>query len=231
VTIDPARLRASIPFFREIAPEVLARIVPYIAEKTYKKGAIIFFEGDEGDEIYFIRSGAVNIYSFDGVKKVILAFLREGEYFGEMALIKPGLLRSATAETTQATKVYTLRRGDFERLIENNPRLAFHLLDYTMERLRRANQQIYDLTFLTVRTRIIKRLLRLAQEYGTPTSQGTVIGLKLTHQQLAEMVGAVRETVSKVLSELQEEGLIKIQAKMIIVPDEEALTRKIHEEQ
>jgi CRP/FNR family transcriptional regulator, cyclic AMP receptor protein len=230
VSIDAARLRTTIPFFREIAPDVLNNIIPFMYEKTFKKGSIIFFEGDEGDEIFFIRSGAVNIYSFDGVKKVILAFLQEGDYFGEMALIKPGLYRSATAETTQMTKLYTLRRGDFEKLIMENPRLAFHLLDYTMERLRRANQQIYDLTFLNVRTRIIKRLIRLGEEYGTMTQHGLQIGLKVTHQQMAEMVGAVRETVTKVLLELQEVGLISIKSKMILIPDQELLERKLRED-
>jgi len=230
VSIDAARLRATIPFFKEIAPDVLDHIIPFMYEKTFKKGSIIFFEGDEGDEIFFIRSGAVNIHSFDGVKKVILAFLQEGDYFGEMALIKPGLYRSATAETTQLTRLYTLRRNDFEKLIMDNPTLAFHLLGDTMERLRRANQQIYDLTFLNVRTRIVKRLIRLSEEFGATTPQGVRIELKITHQQMAEMVGAVRETVTKVLLELQESGLIRIRDKKILLPDPDLLERKLREE-
>lgn len=230
MSIDTALLRATVPLFREIEPEVLDKIIPFMSEKTYKKGAIIFLEGDEGDEIYFIRSGAVHIYSFDGMKRVILAHLQEGDYFGEMALIKPGLYRSATAETIQATKLYALRRTDFQKLLIANPGLALHLLDDSMERLRRANQQIYDLTFLNVRTRIMKRLVRLGEDYGTQTPDGVLIGLKVTHQQMAEMVGAVRETVTKVLIELQEAGLINIQRKMILLPDPERLAKALQEE-
>ncbi|WP_276352878.1 Crp/Fnr family transcriptional regulator [Cohnella caldifontis] len=224
--IDAAKLRLSIPFFREIEPGLLARIVPFMFEKKFRKGQIIFLEGDEGDEIYFIGSGAVGIYTFDKAKKVTLAFLREGEYFGEMALLKPGLVRSATAETLMPTRLYALRKSDFQTLIEQDRNLAFHLLDYTMERLRKANQQIYDLTFLNVKTRIVKRLLLLGEEYG-----GTRIPVKITHQQLADMVGAARETVSKVLQELQDQGLIEIKDKTFRLIDPATLERKLLEDQ
>lgn len=230
MSIDAARLRSTIPFFRDVDTEVLESLAPMFSERTFKKGTVIFFEGDEGDDVFFIRSGAVQIYTFDGAKKVILAYLRDGEYFGEMAMIKPGARRSASAEAAQLTKVYALKRSAFERLILEYPRLAFYLLDDTMERLRKANQQIYDLTFLNVRTRIIKRLLRLAQENGTETSEGLLIGIKVTHQQMAEMVGAVRETVTKVFTELQEDGLIVIRQKMILLPNPDILVKRLQEE-
>jgi len=228
--IDPQVIRTTIPFFEDISPELLERIVPYMFERTFKKNSIIFIEGDEGEEIYFIRSGSVNIYSFDGSKKVILAVLQKGDYFGEMALIRPGLVRSATAETASPTKLFALRRADFELLIEQHPRLAFLLLEYSMERLRRANQQIYDLTFLNVKTRIMKRLLRFAQEYGTPVQENIRIDAKLTHQQIAEMVGAARETVTKVLQELQDEGHIVIRSKVITLMHPEQLKLLLQEE-
>jgi len=223
--IVASKLRADIPFFREIDPSLLERIVPLMHERKWSKGEIIFLEGDEGDEIFFVGSGAVGIYTFDKSKKITLAFLREGEYFGEMALMRPGLVRSATAETLMQTRLYSLRRADFQTLIEQDRRLAFHLIDYTMERLRRANQQIYDLTFLNVRTRIIKRLLFLAGEYGDDR-----IPVKITHQQMADMVGAVRETVSKVLQELQDQGLIEIRDKRIKLLDPQMLERKLLED-
>mgnify|MGYP002620236100 CR=1 FL=1 len=230
MSIDAARLGSTIPFFREVDSDVLESLVPYLAERTFKKGTVIFFEGDEGDDVYFIRSGAVQIYTFDGTKKVILAYLRDGEYFGEMAMIKPGARRSASAEAAQLTKVYALKRSAFERLIMEHPRLALYILDDTMERLRRANQQIYDLTFLNVRTRILKRLLRLAQENGTETPEGLLIGMKVTHQQMAEMVGAVRETVTKVFNELQEEGMIVVRQKMILLSNPDLLVQRLQEE-
>jgi CRP/FNR family transcriptional regulator len=225
LAIKPEDLRASIPFFRDIDQELMERIVPVMFEKKLRKGEIVFLEGSEGDEIYFIRSGAVGIYTFDKTKKISLAFLREGEYFGEMALMKPGLVRSASAETLMPTRLYVLRRLDFQTLIEEDRHLAFHLLNYTMERLRRANQQIYDLTFLNVKTRIIKRLIQLSESFG-----GNRIPIKITHQQLAEMVGAVRETTSKVLQELQDANWIEIRNKMIRLLDPQALERYLMED-
>lgn len=228
--IDRKLLQDAIPFFRDIDPDLLDRMVPYIHQKTYRKGELIFLEGDHGNEFYFIGSGSVSIYTFDKSKKVILAFLREGEYFGEMALMRPGLVRSATAECLVQTKLFILRRSDFQLLIEQDRNIALLLLDYTMERLRRANQQIYDLTFLNVRTRILKRLLILAEQGGLGTENEYTIPLKITHQQLAEMVGAVRETVSKTLQELQDEGLIEIKDRRIRITDITALRGRIETE-
>ncbi|MFC5700549.1 Crp/Fnr family transcriptional regulator [Cohnella faecalis] len=229
--IDSVMLATSIPFFADIEPELLGRIVPYMREKTFKKGELIFLEGDEGNEIYFVGSGAISIHTFDRSKKVTLAILREGEYFGEMALMKPGLVRSATAQTMQPTLLYSLNRLDFQTLIELDRNLAFHLLNYTMERLRRANQQIYDLTFLSVRTRIIKRLLSWYDESRSDDNgNADRIPHKVTHQQLADLVGAVRETVTKVLQELQDEGLIAIRNKVIHLLQPELLQRKLDED-
>lgn len=219
VPIDRQKLQNTIPFFRDIDAALLDRMAPYMHQKTYRKGELIFLEGDSGEEIYFIIGGSVSIYTFDKSKKVILAFLRVGDYFGEMALMKPGQVRSATAECLVQTKLYILRRSDFQMLIENDRNIAFYLLDYTMERLRRANQQIYDLTFLNVRARILKRLLALSEPERTEGANECTIPHKITHQQLAEMVGAVRETVSKVLQELQDEGLIEIQERKIRLRD------------
>jgi CRP/FNR family transcriptional regulator len=229
--VDGKKLLATIPFFRDIEPALIDRLTPYMHQKTHRKGDLIFLEGDQGNEIYFIGSGSVSIYSFDKSKKVILAYLREGEYFGEMALMKPGMVRSATAECLMQTKLYILRRHDFQLLIENDRNIAFHLLDYTMDRLRRANQQIYDLTFLNVRLRMIKQLLYLAENYPIEGLNEFVIPVKITHQQMAEMVGAARETASKVLQELQDEGLIHIQDKLFHLKDIKLLRAKLMQEE
>lgn len=228
--VDGNTLRATIPFFRDIESALIDRLIPYMHQKTYRKGELIFLEGDQGNEIFFIGSGSVSIYTFDKSKKVILAYLREGEYFGEMALMKPGLERSATAECLMKTKLYILGRHDFQLLIENDRNIAFHLLDYTMDRLRKANQQIFDLTFLNVKSRIIKKLLHLADQYSLEETNAFVIPVKITHQQMAEMVGAVRETVSKVLQELQDGGFIQIQDKRIRIQDKKLLRDKLSEE-
>lgn len=225
---DIKSIVASVPFLEGLEDDYLESILPLFHKRKVKKNSVLFFEGDEGDEFFFIESGLVKIYSFDGAKTVILAFIREGNYFGEMALIKKGLLRSATAETMEATVLYVLRRSDFEQLLNKNNQMAIQMLWFTMDRLRNANEQIQDLTFLNARERIMKILLRLSREHGVLLPNGELqINLKLTHQQIAEMVGAVRETVSKILLELQEEGLITVNQKKILLKNPVSLERII----
>lgn len=221
-----AHLLEELPFFKDLDITALNKIAPLFQVKKFKKGAILFLEGDEGHDFYVIKSGVIKIYSFEGVRKVILAFFRDGDYFGEMALIKKGLVRSATAETVEATVVYVLKREDFENLLDNNNKLTQSLLYSTMERLRKANEQIQDLTFLNVRTRIFKMLIRLSNEHGIKKTSGVLINLKLTHQQIADMVGAVRETVTKVLLELQEEDVISVNRKKILINNADLLETK-----
>jgi CRP/FNR family cyclic AMP-dependent transcriptional regulator len=220
---DFKSILATLPFLKDLDSSYLQSTIPLFRKRKVKKGSIIFLQGDDGDELYIIESGLVKIYSIDGAKTVILAFLGAGDYFGEMALMKPGLKRSATAETLEPTVFYVLRRVDFEHLLERNNDMALQMLWFTMERLRKANEQIQDLTFLNVRARILKILLRLSKEHGVLVPNGLQINLKLTHQQIADLVGAVRETVTKVLLELQDEGLISVDQKKIILTDPDHL--------
>lgn len=228
-SIDTSKLRAAIPFFKDLDQGLLEQLVPYMREESYRKGSIIFHEGDEGNQIFFIRSGMVSIYTSNKAKRITLAYLTKGEYFGEMALMQPGLTRSATAETLTAVKAYTLHRADFQRLVEKERNVPFLLLNYTMERLRKANNQIYDLTFLNVQNRIIRRLLELGKEVGTLREDGSyVIPVKITHQQLADTVGAARETVSKIIIDLHEKELVDLSNKKLTLLKPETLTEMLN---
>jgi len=225
-----SKLRAAIPFFRDIDEALLTQLVPYMREESYKKGSIIFHEGDEGNQIFFIRSGMVSIYTSNKAKRITLAYLTKGEYFGEMALMQPGLTRSATAETLTAVKAYSLHRADFQQLVEKDRNVPFLLLYYTMERLRKANMQIFDLTFLNVQHRIIRRLLDLGKEVGTQREDGSfLIPMKITHQQLADTVGAARETVSKIIIELQDKGLIDLNNKRLALLKPDKLNQLLND--
>jgi len=222
--INTSLLRSSIPFFQEIDQQLLEQLSPYMREQAFSKGSIIFHEGEEGNQIFFIRTGMVCIYTSNKSKRITLAYLDKGEYFGEMALMQPGLLRSATAEAMTAVKVYSLHRTDFQKLVERDRNLPFLLLNYTMERLRKSNQQIYDLTFLNVQLRIVRKILELGKEFGELKKDGSIrISVKITHQQLADAVGAARETVSKIINELQEKSFIDIKNKYLIILQAEQL--------
>jgi len=220
-------LLQNVPLFQELSEEDLLGLAPLFTEKKVKKGTILFLEGDEGEELFLIKSGVVKIYRLDEFKEIILALFREGDFFGEMSLISTGLTRSATAETLEVCTLYTLKRSSFVQFMEKSPKLCLKLLETTMDRLRRANEQIYDLTFLGVRSRIMKTIIRLSEQHGISTEAGLVINVKLTHQQLANMVGTVRESVTKVLQELLDEGAIQIDKKMITLKNIDAIKREI----
>lgn len=229
--IDSNKLRSSIPFFLDIDQLLLEQLLPYMTEVSFSKGKVIFHEGDEGNQIFFIRTGMVCIYTSNKAKRITLAYLAKGEYFGEMALMQPDVTRSATAEALTAVKAYAIHRADFQRLVDKERNVAFLLLNYTMERLRKANQQIYDLTFLTVQNRIIRRLLDLSKDIGVEKADGSFqLTIKITHQQLADTVGAARETVSKVLLDLQDKELINLNNKKLTLLDVGKLDKILNSE-
>ncbi|WNR45004.1 Crp/Fnr family transcriptional regulator [Paenibacillus roseipurpureus] len=221
------QLLQHIPLFQELAEDDLNEIAPLFTEKKVKKNTILFVEGDIGEELFLIQSGVVKIYRLDESKEVTLALFRDGDFFGEMSLLSSGMTRSATAETMASCILYVLNRTAFTAFMEKSPRLCLKLLETTMQRLRHANDQIYDLTFLGVRARIMKTILRLSEQHGVATPQGLIIDVKLTHQQLANLVGTVRESVTKVLQELLDDELISIDKKVITLKNIEAIQAEL----
>ncbi|WP_028551780.1 Crp/Fnr family transcriptional regulator [Paenibacillus sp. UNC451MF] len=220
-------LLKEVPLFEDLTVSELMSISPLFTERKIKKNTVLFHEGDQGNEFFIIETGVVKIYRIDYTKEVILSLLSEGDYFGEMSLIQQVMTRSATAETLAPTTMYSLMRSDFIAFLEKSPKLCLKLLEATMERLRNANDQIANLTFLDVRTRTIKVISRLAEEHGIMRQSGILINMKLTHQQLANLAGTVRESVTKVLQELQDDQIISIDKKMIFIKKMDALKERI----
>ncbi|WP_166241420.1 Crp/Fnr family transcriptional regulator [Paenibacillus turpanensis] len=220
-------LLRQIVIFQGLDFEELERIAPLFSERKVPKGTVLFCEGDPGHEMYIIKSGLVKIHRLESNREIILTLFRQGDYFGEMALITPGQTRSATAETLETTELYVLLRENFNEFLLKTPSIMMKLLETTMERMRRTNEQIEDLSFLDVRSRIIKLIIRLGEEYGKPVADGVLIEMKLTHQHIANMAGTVRESVTKILQELQLEQVIDVQSKMILIRRAEELQKKI----
>jgi CRP/FNR family transcriptional regulator len=134
-----------------------------------------------------------------------------------MAIMDDDLVRSASAETLDKTELFVLKRKNFQNLLMNNPDFMKKMLVVTMERLRRANEIIEDLTFLDTRSRICKAIFRLSKDHGVKQRNGLLIDIKMTHQQLADIAGTVRETVTKVLLELQDEQIVSVSEKKILL--------------
>jgi CRP/FNR family transcriptional regulator, cyclic AMP receptor protein len=216
--MDTERLKI-IPFFSEFTTSDLEQASQFIRVKTYNRNSIIFMEGDAGNDLYIVLSGIVEINRYENGKKFVLTAIKEGDFFGEMSLFGDEEVRSANAEASEKSELLIIKRADLKKYLESNPSVNFKIVSALIKRLRRTNELIYDITFLDVRSRIYKQLLRLAEEHGIKLEQSTMIDMRLTHQLIADMVGCTREMVSKVLGELQEADIIDTSKKRMIVND------------
>ena len=181
--------------------------------KRFSKNTVLLSKGDESDSLYIIVSGKVKVTVHDEQgKEVVLAVFGRGEYFGEMAAID-GRPRSATIVSKEATEVLVIRRDDFGKMLSSNPDMMFDLLKVLLERFRQADEKIESLAFMTVYNRVATLLMQLAK----PKGQKWVVQQTLKHQEIAEMVGASRETVTRVLNELLDAGYISIETKYITI--------------
>jgi CRP/FNR family transcriptional regulator, cyclic AMP receptor protein len=216
--MEIADFLATVPLLGQIPPEELKRFAEVTRDKQYPKGSVILFEDDPGDSLYIVREGRVKVVLVgeDG-REVILGVLGVGEHFGELSLIDDQP-RSAHVIAMEDSLLLVLRRDDFRRRVEANPAVAWALLSELSRRLRRADGKIGGLVLLDVPGRIARLLLDFAEEGG-----GDTIDKPLTHQTIAQMIGASRETVSRAMREFQDAGWIGVERRRISVTDRTAL--------
>ena len=179
------------------APEHLIEALSQLSVRhSYPKNTMLFMEGDESSQLFIIESGKVKVFvtSEDG-KQVILNFMGPGEYFGELALID-GKPRSASVMTVADTSVVTVSRKKFQQFLAENPTYALEMMEQLVFRIRDLTDSVKDMALLDVYGRVSQLLVRLADTDGRITSP------KLTHQEIANMVGASREMVSRIMKEL-----------------------------
>lgn len=212
-----------VPFFSGLEDDHIAALSKMLVEKRHRKGSVIFFEGDPGDALFIVASGMIKIYRVaeDGREKT-LAILRDGDVFGEMALLD-GEPRSAIAETLESTTLFALHRKDFSTFLSANPSIATHIIKVLCARLRQANADVMDVVFRDVRSRLVRTLLNLAERHGTACPGGVRIELKLTHQELANLIGTARETVTRMLAEFQDAGCLTMDGRYLVIRDRESL--------
>lgn len=182
--------------------------------KTFPKNTILFSEGDTTDSIYIVYTGKVKVTIIDKHgKEIILSLLGPGEYFGEMAALVEGETRSASVMTREPTKLFVISRKDFKEVLTSHSDIVFNLLRGSLERLREANKKIESLALMDVYGRVARLFLQLAK----PKNDKYVIEEKLTHQDIANMVGSSREMVSRVLKELSVGEYISVSKKVITI--------------
>ena len=199
----------SVLLFQGLADEQLSDLSSVFRRKTYPMGSFIITEGGEGDFLFVLSRGAAKVTreSEEG-REVIFAFLREGDVFGELSILD-GRERSANVVAMEETEVYILERNEFLKVMVGYPALSVKLLQELARRIRASDRQIEYLALKDSESRVLLALGRLAGETGIAEKHRFVIELKLPMQQdLANMAGTSRETVSRVLKSLEQKGMI-----------------------
>lgn len=212
--------------FGALDADFVAHLADHAAEVAYRKGQIIFREGDQGDALYVIARGAVKVFlKADQREEMVLVTLHAPETFGELALIDSGP-RSASTEALEDTTLVMLKRGDLLTLFHDIPQLMDALLKVVGRSLRRLTGQTADLVFLDLEGRVAKLLVQLADQRGEPVDGGVVLDLAMTQTDLAGMVGGSRQSINQILHAFQNRGYLELQRQRVILKRPELLQRR-----
>ncbi len=220
-------LLKQVPLFAGLTPQELEHLATVMRPTHHPKGHVIFSEGDKGDEFLVIVEGSVKveISSEDG-KELTLAILRPFQFLGELALLDD-FNRSATAATLEDSRFLVLTKVDFHRVVDQYPRMLLPILKTLSRRIRLLTDDIASMAFMDSFTRIARKLVALANDMTKVEKDGSVtIPQPLTHQELANLVGTTRETVTKVLNDMKNRELISIARHRITIHDFKGFTER-----
>lgn len=211
----------SVPFFNDIGEGELAKIVRVGVRKKYKKGSIILLESESGAALFVIISGKVKIVrTDDDGREVILSILGENDFFGEMSILD-GLARSASVVAITKTELFMIHRRDFLKLLQDFPAVAIALLKELTMRLRKADSQIKSLSLKDAAGRVANVILQLADDIGKIRKGRVEIDELPLQQDLANMAGTSRETISRMVHMFIKKGYIDLQGNKLIINDYE----------
>ena len=221
---------AGVPLFAGLDAAGLASLVQGMRVRRFRRNETVFHVGDPGDALFIVMSGSIKItLPADTGDEAILATLRPGDFFGELALLD-GAPRSATAVAIEPTETYILARERFRELIATEPVMREALLATLAAEVRRLTHHVEELHFLDITGRLASRLARLASETGaTRLPDGTIrLAGPLTQGDLAAMIGCTRQSVNKLLGMFTDDGLIRLERDRILVVNLDGLLRAAH---
>jgi CRP/FNR family cyclic AMP-dependent transcriptional regulator len=220
-------LRAA-PLFAGLDDEAWGALYARLSTVSLGRGETLFREGDPGDALHVVADGKVKICrtSSDG-RENVLAILGPGDLLGELAIFD-SQRRGATAAAVTDSTLATLAKDDFHAWLAEYPAVASSLLHALAVRLRQTNEAMADLVFADVPGRIAKTLLGLAERFGEADGEGVRVAHDLTQEELAQLVGASRETVNKALSDFAARGWLRLDNKAVVLLDPERLERRAH---
>jgi CRP/FNR family cyclic AMP-dependent transcriptional regulator len=207
----------AVPFFQQLSDKELDVVRSVAVEKSYPKNAVVLTEGEMGDALYMIESGKVKVFIGDeDGREIILKLLGPGAFFGELSMVDKQA-RSASVTTTEASTFLVLSHAAFERCVEKAPTIGNMVMRMLAQRVREADRKIGTLALMDVYGRVASTLLELS----VYNNGKLVVSEKLSQQDLANMVGASREMVNRILKDLSERGFISIESKAITIINRE----------
>lgn len=219
---ENARVRASIAqtqLFSSLTADAIGDLSQRASIRRVPATGTILRQDEPGDSMFLIVSGRVKVSIFgENGREVTLSLLRSGQCFGEMSLFD-GKERSANCIATEPTTLVVLHRQGLLQHIARYPSTAFNLLGAMAGRIRRADESITQLALCDVNERLVFRLVSLAEEEGTMTPEGLLVHRRPTQQELANMIGSCRETISRAFNQLAREGLIIPRGRSLVVTD------------
>ncbi len=214
------------PLFAALDEPAAAELLRSMEPVHLERGEQVFAEGDPGDRVYVVRSGKIKLVRRwpDG-RENLLAVLGPGEMFGELSLFDPGP-RTSSARAVSESDLVALNHEEMMAWLQRRPEVAKHLLQALAQRLRRTNVALADLVFTDVPGRVAKALLDLSRRFGRPIADGLLVAHDLTQEELAQLVGASRETVNKALADFASRGWLRLEARAVVLHDVDRLARR-----
>jgi CRP/FNR family transcriptional regulator, cyclic AMP receptor protein len=214
------------PLFTALDDAQAASLRASMDSVKISKGGILFKEGDEGEHVYVIVDGKLKLGTSSGDgRENLLSILGPGEMFGELSLFDPGP-RTSTATAVTDAKLLSLSHEKLIPWLKGNPEVSLHLLARLAQRLRRTNEAVGDLVFSDVPGRVAKALMDLGARFGKQSDEGLFVHHDLTQEELAQLVGASRETVNKALADFAGRGWLKLDGRAVLITDVERLEKR-----
>ena len=215
---DEAEVRKA-PLFSALDDEASATLRESMIPVKVSKGSTLFKEGDAGDRLYVVVEGKLKLgtTSADG-RENLLSILGPGEMFGELSLFDPGP-RTATATAVTDARLLSLSNDKVIGWVTQHPKVSLQLLGRLAQRLRRSNEVLADLVFSDVPGRVAKAIMDLGNRFGVQKDDGLHVNHDLTQEELAQLVGASRETVNKALADFAGRGWVRLEPRAVVVLD------------
>lgn len=223
---ETAEILSRAGIFQGVDADAVDALISQLETITFPRGTTIFEEGEPGDRLYIIISGKVKLarHAIDG-RENLLTVMGPSDMFGELSIFDPGPRTSSAVCVTQVNAA-PMDSTMLHEWVKQHPAISEQLLRVLARRLRRTNNSLADLIFTDVPGRVAKSLLQLANRFGAQEGTALRVNHDLTQEEIAQLVGASRETVNKALAEFAQRGWIRLEGKSVLITDTERLAKR-----